>query len=142
MSKKFIYSTLTADNIYAGYAKGGADIPIVAHQVHIKGGANVADRRLITPRGVVTEVTDADFDFLMENSVFQMHVENGYISFSDRKEDPEVAAADMEGRDQASPLVPEDFEGQDGPKPAGSEGLTPPAASVAASHPAANRRRA
>ena len=144
MAKKYVYSTLTADNIYAGYVKGGADIPIVERSVHIKGGANVADKRLITPRGVATEVSADDLEFLLENSVFQMHVENGYVTFSDHKEDPEVVVASgMEGRDQASPLEPGDFEGQPGPQPADAQavGLTPPAASVAASHPAARSPR-
>lgn len=153
MSKRhYVYSTLTADNIYAVYEKGGGDLPRRKAQVLIKGGSNIADRRLVTPRGVATEVSQADLDLLLANKSFLKHVERGFITFSEHREDPEkvVATEGLETRDASAPLEPGDFE-------AGAEtpGATPmelapaeisqPAAMAAPSHPARankNRRRA
>lgn len=106
----FIYSTLTADNKYSGYQKGGGDIPSVTWEVLVKGGTGVANNRLITPQGVVTEVTDEELARLKENVIFNRHVENGFIVISDKREDPEKVAADMTGRDPSAPLVDADFE--------------------------------
>lgn len=146
MSKRlFIYSTLSADNIYAAYVAGGADLPMVERQVLIRGGANVPDKRLVTPRGVVTEVTEDDYEHVLKpNHVFNLHVDNGFIQVSKTRSDPEVAAADMTSRDEASPLVPEDFEA-DSAKPVGftepEAQLAAPPAAVAPAHPAAAARR-
>lgn len=104
-----IYSTLTCDQRYTGYAKGGADLPVVAWEVLIKGGSNVADKRLITPIGVRTEVTDEQLAQLLENPVFKLHVNNGFITVEDVKEDPEKVAADMATKDDSAPLTPEDI---------------------------------
>jgi hypothetical protein len=153
MSKmKYVYSTLSADNIYGAYVKGGADLPMIdrERQVLIKGGSNVADKRLITPRGVVTEVSEDQLAALLENTVFQMHVENGYVTFSDHNEDPEkvIGAEGLEARDASSPLEPGDFVADDaGAKPSdvirsAADDAAPPAPhSAPPAHPAANSAR-
>jgi hypothetical protein len=86
---------------------------VAAHSVFIKGGANVADKRLLTPRGVVTKITEEDLAALEQSSgeegVWATHKRNGFITTSTSKGDPEVVAADMTTRDQAAPLVDEDF---------------------------------
>lgn len=154
MSKKshFLYSTLTADNIYPVYAPGGADLPVILKQVLVRGGTNVPDKRLITPMGVVTEVTSEELEALKTSAVFQAHVDNGYITISDHREDPEkvVATEGMETRDTSAPLVPEDFEPDaPGAKPTNlspdANDASPPApGSAPPAHPAAaqqaNRR--
>lgn len=111
MAKKhYVYSTLSADQEYTAYREGGADLPITAGSVFIKGGANVADKRLHTPYGVVTEVDGDQLAALESNHVFQLHKANGFIRVSDKREDPEVVAADMEGRSPDAPLVDGDFD--------------------------------
>ena len=111
---KYIFSTLANDNLYAGYVKGGADLPRLERQVLIKGGAGVAgrDQRMITPRGVVTEVTDSEYEFLKTNVVFKRHQDTGFIKIEDRAADPEQVAADMTGRDNSAPLVDADFDAE------------------------------
>ena len=111
---KYIFSTLANDNEYTGYEKGGGDLPRVSRKVLIKGGAGVAgrDQRMLTPRGVVTEVTDDEYAFLKTNTVFERHVKNGFIKVEDRAADPEKIAADMTGRDASAPLVDADFEAE------------------------------
>lgn len=115
----YVYSTLTADNNYTVYEKGGADLPVEAGSVLIRGGSNVADRRLHTPRGVVTKISAEQLKALRSNEVFKLHERNGYVTISDKKEDPEVVAADLTTRSPDAPLVDEDF-GPDDPRRAGA----------------------
>lgn len=106
----YVYSTLACDTAYAVWQKGGGDLPIMERTILVKGGAGVANDRLITPNGVATEISEADFDVLKENKVFQKHVEGGYISFDKKKVDADVAAVDMEHRDVSAPIVPGDYD--------------------------------
>jgi len=108
-TKHHVYSTLSSDMRYATYAPGGADMQIEADAVFIAGKVNVADARLITPRGAVTTVTAEQLELLEANPVFRLHRENGFVSVSTAAVDPEVAAADMAGRDKSAPLVDADL---------------------------------
>ena len=107
----YILSTLTADQRYTRYAPGGGDLPIVEAEVFVKGGANVADKRLITPQGVVTgPLTDDQMAILESNSVFQLHKQNGFVTVSEAKPlDADAAAASQANRDDSAPLVEGDF---------------------------------
>jgi len=113
----FVFSTLSADQEYTNWAKGGEDLPIPVGRVLIKGGANIARKDLVTPYGVVTEVSDEQMKILQTNDVFKRHEERGFIKVQDVSEDPEKVAADMEGRDKSAPLVPNDFAEDDDAKP-------------------------
>lgn len=96
---------------------GGLSIP--GREVTIKGGANVAHRKtIITPRGVGTQVSDEDLAFLETDPTFLMHKKNGFLtidSVSDIR-DADLAAADMEGRDDSAPDVEQDYT-ENGEKP-------------------------
>lgn len=109
MKSHYVYSTLSSDVIYQNTVPGGADIPRVVAEVLIKGGAGIANDRLITPRGVVTSVTEQQLEALRLNPVFQMHEKNGFIQVSDHSVNADTAAADMVGRDQSAPVVPQDL---------------------------------
>jgi hypothetical protein len=114
----YIFSTLTSDNLYVNHEPSGNDMPLPLNVdgtegVLIRGGAGVADERIITPKGVATQVTEAQVEYLRANKVFQLHERNGFIVVSDKNEDVEKMAADMASRDGSAPLVPNDFpEGQ------------------------------
>lgn len=112
----YIFSTLAADVIYPVYVKGGADLPQVEQEVLIKGGANVINKRLDTPAGVVTGVTSEQLDALMRSPVFKLHLDNGHLVISQDKPDVEVVAADMTQRDNSAQLVEEDFAEGEAPK--------------------------
>lgn len=114
MARYYVYSTLTNDQAYTRYAQSGNDMPAVDAVVLIKGGVNVADGRLITPRGVVTEIDDVEKDIIVNNPVGKLHLQNGHLVISGALGDPEKVAADMVGRDESAPLVPQDFEDGDG----------------------------
>lgn len=104
----YVFSTLASDVAYTNHVPGGADLPIELPPVLIKGGAGVANDRLITPRGVATPVTEEQVEYLRANPVFQLHEENGFITVSDTNLDPDKVAADMTGRDNSAPIVPQD----------------------------------
>ncbi|MCG1038789.1 hypothetical protein KQH49_06780 [Mycetohabitans sp. B5] len=115
----YVYSTATCDTAYGVWINSGNDLPIRTRAIVIKGGAGVANKNLITPRGVVTQVTDEDLALLEKDEAFQRHVKRGFIHVERSKTDPEKVAADMTGRDQASPLVPQDFAEKKRPKTRG-----------------------
>lgn len=107
---KYVYSTLTCDNTYPIYEKDGLINRIKLNgngaplKVLIKGGSNSAGKHLVTPLGVLTIISDEQYDILKQNTEFKNHVERGFIQVRADKVDPEVAvAADMETRDKSAP---------------------------------------
>lgn len=106
----YVFSKITNDTVYADYAYNpGGGLPTITKQVKIKGGANRADKHIITPQGVMTEVTDEELEFLLKNDGFQRHVERGFITHKAYKADADKVAKDMAERDNSSPLTPQDF---------------------------------
>jgi hypothetical protein len=112
MSKTYhVYSKMAADVTYNDYVPGG-DIPRVARSVTIKGGAGVANKNIITPYGVHTEITEEERDMLLKNGIFQLHQEAGFVTIEGKKEDPDRVATNLTaGPDPSAPLTPEDFAG-------------------------------
>ena len=119
MARNFIYSTLTSDMTYAVYRQGENDLPEVDKKVYVKGGANLANKNLITPKGVVTEVSDEDLALLEANELFQRHKKNGFIIVSQTQADPEKVAQDMTAQDDSAPIREDDprFDQEDAAKP-------------------------
>jgi hypothetical protein len=119
MDRLYVYSTLAADQEYVTYARGGADLPVVAHTVFLKGGTGVANDRLVTPQGIATEITAEDAAALAQNPVFNLHAENGFVKIEGRSMDPEAAAGDMNANDEGRQLGPDDFtaDGDNAPTP-------------------------
>lgn len=111
----FVYSTLSCDQRYTKYSeeKDPNILPREERSVLINGGANIADRNLVTLQGVVTQVSDEDLALLKQNSLFQTHQQNGFITIESSKVDVEKVVGDMETRDKSAPLTPEDFEVED-----------------------------
>lgn len=105
----YVFSTLTSDMMYRTYGEGGGDVLVVDKEVFVKGGSNLPDKRLITPYGVMTEVSEEDYALLEANEVFKLHKANGFITVRDKPADAEKVATDMETRDQSAPLVDADF---------------------------------
>lgn len=108
MAKIYVYSTLTADQIYANYRSTPNGIPQAESKILIKGGANLMTKALVTPHGTVTEITAEELAELRKNEVFNLHAQNGFITVSEAKSEVEAVAADMTGRDQSAPIVAQD----------------------------------
>lgn len=117
MSSKFIFSTLTNDQVYATWKQAdGTRLPVRDQQVKINGGTGVASKHFVTPRGVVTEVTAEQLAILEKVPAFQRHKERGFLSIEDKRHDVEKVAADLKPNDDSAPLTPEDFADGKAPK--------------------------
>lgn len=111
----YIYTTLSNDQEYTDWtppATLGGNF-VRGRAVAIKGKANIADKHMITPRGVMTQVTDDELAFLLGHADFRLHMENGFVTYDHDKVDPEVKIPDMVQADNSAPLVPEDFDEKD-----------------------------
>lgn len=117
-ARYFVYSTLTASVRYCAGQPGEGGMIVPTDGILIEGGANVANKNLITPTGaVVTPVTGEELDLLRGDPTFQLHEANGYLKVSEHREDGEkVAGQDMKLRDESAPLTPEDFKPGEAPK--------------------------
>lgn len=106
----FVYSTLATDMAYAAFTKGGGDLPVPIEPVLVKGGAGVATRNLITPRGVMTRITDAEYARMVDDPIFQLHKANGFVTIETAQGDAEAVAANLSAADPSRPLEPGDIE--------------------------------
>ncbi|MCL2887518.1 MAG: hypothetical protein FWF20_12255 [Betaproteobacteria bacterium] len=113
----YVYSTLANDQKYIDWQKGGADVHIPAHAVLVKGGSGVMNKRIVTPLGIATEISEEEAAFLERNPLFKMHAQKGFVRIERRKADPEKVAADMSRADPAGPKTPADYADKDGAKP-------------------------
>ena len=107
----YVYSTLTADNIYATYRpslNGGKEVPVILKKILIKGGTGINRRNLVTPMGVATAVTDEELSHLESNAEFIAHKERGFIKVTKANTAPEKVAKDMAIKDGGAQITPED----------------------------------
>ncbi len=111
----YICSKLTCDNSYTTWnqAKGGAnDLPKKDRQILINGGAGVANKNIITPDGVVTEVSEEQLKLLESVPNFKRHVAGGFLKvLTKNPTNVKSVAADLE-KDKATPITPKDLEKQ------------------------------
>jgi len=114
----YVYSTLTSAMVYTFYRKLDGVGNVVEHEVRIEGGANLADKNVITPRGVMTAISEDDAALLKDHPVYKMHNANGFVTIEDRKYDIERVVSDLTSKDASAPIVPQDFLDSDsGAKP-------------------------
>jgi hypothetical protein len=108
----YVFSTLAAPMAYTCYFKNDVkELAIVEKTVLIKGGAGVMDARNIqTPRGVMTEITDAEYASLKDNKVFQIHLSGGFIIVEEKSGNADAIAKNMNEKDESRPITPDDFE--------------------------------
>lgn len=115
----FVVSGLASGTEYTTYetVAGGKMVPVGS--IHVNGGAGVADRRtLVTPRGVVTSVTEEEAARLKTDPVFQIHEKNGLVTILNRDpRDADKAARDFD-RDKSAQVTDADYKarGRKAPK--------------------------
>jgi len=121
---QYVYSTATNSAFYCAYDTSTPGPAVIKKQVEIKGGHNLnaahnplQKNNVYTPYGVRTEVSDTDFEFLMNNETFKRHIKLGFISVDSKKIAPEKKAKDMEQKDGSAPLTPQSYD-----EGAGSDG--------------------
>lgn len=86
----YIYSTMTSSVTYHQYQpvkdekeleeelRKGVRRPV--RSVTINGGANVSNKFFETPRGVVTQVSAEELEFLKTDPTFKLHEKNKFVS--------------------------------------------------------------
>lgn len=111
----YVYSTLSNDQIYTNYGASVNGVPKAAATVFIAGKANITTKHFVTPAGVVTEVTEEQLAELKRNPMFQLHEQNGFITYDQKKQDADKVAEIMTGRDESAPLVEQDFKEDEAP---------------------------
>lgn len=108
-----VFSTLATSQGYPLYPKITKETPqgpiMPLEVVYIKGGAGIADKNLITPRGVATQVTDHQLEIMEQDEVFKLHVKNGFIKVEAKDRKIEKAVYGMAPRDKSGPKLPEDY---------------------------------
>ena len=112
----YILSKLANTQVYTQYVKGVNNINTPVKQVKIKGGADVTDKNLVTPTGVLTLVTADELAILKANKEFQKHLERGHINYYNTAPDVEQTAEKLE-KDKSKQLTPDDYEKQGKKKP-------------------------
>lgn len=102
----YIFSTMSAPVDYNVYKTADNGASFLQKTIHIKGGANVVDTKVLhTPLGVCTSVSDEDYEILQTIPVFNIHLRNGFIKVLKKNPaDIEKAAADLEAKDLSAPL--------------------------------------
>lgn len=113
----YVYSTISTSVNYPIYAQSHSkDLSVIVKDIVIKGGAGVADRHCLTPKGFVTEVSDEDLEHLEKNATFLKHKQAGFIYVEKKSISITKAVSNMNPRDNSSPKVPEDYEPAKAPK--------------------------
>ena len=108
---KLILSTLTAPQSVCITKKNDNGSLVIVKRIEIKGGANVADKHtMITAQGVVTELTDADFEALKNTGFYKRMEKRGYLRPVDSRDSAEdTKKAGMESKDSSAQLTEDDF---------------------------------
>lgn len=88
----YVYSTVTASIAYQ----------IGDKSIVIKGGANVADKHMWTPKGVATQVTKEELEELRKIPSFSSREKEGYFSTSQFEKNADKVANDMAGADKSA----------------------------------------
>lgn len=115
---KYVYSTLSNDMEYVLYSDNKVnDLHQKTKSIIINGGANVAHKKtLVTPKGVVTEISDEDAELLSQNPTFKRQAKNGFVTIESSKGDPDKVAKDLTEKDGAAQLTPDDYADEEKPK--------------------------
>lgn len=108
---KYIVSKSSQGIEFGDWKSSEGGINRLVRSVLIKGGAFVADKKTMeTVKGVVNEVSDEDYAWLVENPTFKQMVDDGYIVVFE-KEGPANKEADKgDMKDNSAQLTEEDFE--------------------------------
>ncbi len=111
---KYVFSKLPSSTAYTQWHTGPGGIQTAGRHVNIRGGAGVANKHLVTPQGVMTEVTDEEAEFLLNDHHFKQHQNNGFVTITAGRAEVEKVVADMSSEPTgADPLNESSFDDGD-----------------------------
>lgn len=89
----------------------------VVKSVLVKGGAHLASSLgdgLVTPRGVATQITDEEAEFLKTVPLFITHEKNGFVLIDSAQKDADaVAKANLADNDKSKPKTKKEALGKE-----------------------------
>lgn len=104
----YILSTLSSDvkyTVWKSFDEKKKQPPQKLKDVLVRGGANVINKALVTPKGVVTQVSDEQLKALESVPSFGRHKERGYIKVVDKDpKKPDEVAKDL-NKDKSAQLT-------------------------------------
>ena len=108
---KLILSTLTSPQSVCITSNTASGALVVSKRITINGGANAIDRRTLnTPEGVVTELTDEDYDALIQTDFYKRMESRGYLrKVSTKSAGENTKRAGMKEKDKSAQKVKSDF---------------------------------
>ena len=107
----YVYSTLACSNDYCVYREVPEEfqnvgrIHNILHKITIKGGTGVINKHLVTPQGVVTQISDEDMEYLLKDEVFNVHVKNGFITYQKHEEKVDKVVKDLKKKDKSAQMT-------------------------------------
>lgn len=112
----YVYSTLAADTEYGTYVTAPNGEKVRDQRVVISGGAGVSrawdvrnKNNFVTLKGVLTIITDEQYEALNQDPVFELHKKNGYIRAEKKEIKVDTAITSMQLRDVSAPRSEGDF---------------------------------
>ena len=104
----YVISTLSSGVDYCFYKTAANGSQIIDRTISLNGGANVVNyRTLLTPKGIVSSITDEEYELLKEHPVFKIHLQNGFVKVVKKSPaDVDKAVVDLAPEDKSSPLTP------------------------------------
>lgn len=125
----YVISTMASSVEYCLYDTKRPDINILLDSVLIKGKTGVTDKKtlLCTNGGTITPITEEQFAWLKDNSLFKLHESKGFIRVEKSKLSAEnKAEKEAEVRDKSAQLTDKDFKEQsiNPPKTSAEEVMT------------------
>lgn len=106
---KHVISTLGANMEYTEWVNN-AGMNSALKSVTVRGGAGIANRSLVTPEGVRTQVSDEDAAFLAKHGMFKFHQERGHVKIVSMERDPDSIAQSMTKDEGTRPRNEDDVE--------------------------------
>jgi hypothetical protein len=102
MAQNYVFSSLSQNQLYTNWTVGANGVPVEDGQVFISGGAGVINKdKFITPRGVVTSVTDEQLAILEKNEDFRLHKRTGFIEVRARSADADKIGDSLNAGDKS-----------------------------------------
>lgn len=103
----YVQSTASQDMTYPIYTEGKQNQATIIKKIIVYGTANVANpTSLLTPQGMVTELSDEDVALLKKSAAFQRHVEKGFMKLCDKSQ---LDVSDMEKKDGSAQIQDKDY---------------------------------
>jgi hypothetical protein len=84
-------------------------VPRELASVTIRGGANLPNKVLMTPKGAVTSIPDKDWEWLCKDVLFLKMVNDGFLTIIGDPREAEHAYRDLTAKDGCAPKTESDF---------------------------------